>query len=163
VKKHENLLAGMKMFRETLTFCETSSKILDIHVSAALRDSCEKKTQERKKQEFEGFLQELITLYLGAHFGCVLCVVLHGRDRRRHRNGGKEVLLMIIIASFNCVALLRSTLANVSTPWSRGWGTMAAVVRRQLPWFIVLSQSASMVVVFCVTKVLIPTLRRAVN
>ncbi len=32
----ENLLAGMKMFRETLTFRETSRKILDIYVSAAL-------------------------------------------------------------------------------------------------------------------------------
>ncbi len=31
----ENLLAGVKMFRETLTFCETSRKILDIYVSAA--------------------------------------------------------------------------------------------------------------------------------
>ncbi len=33
----ENLLAGMKMFRETLTFRETSRKILDINVSAALK------------------------------------------------------------------------------------------------------------------------------
>ncbi len=32
----ENLLAGMKMFRKMLTFCETSHKILDIYVSAAL-------------------------------------------------------------------------------------------------------------------------------
>ncbi len=32
----ENLLAGMKMFRKTLTFRETSRKILDIYVSAAL-------------------------------------------------------------------------------------------------------------------------------
>jgi hypothetical protein len=32
----ENLLAGMKMFRETLTFRKTSRKILDINVSAAL-------------------------------------------------------------------------------------------------------------------------------
>ncbi len=32
----ENLLAGMKMFRERLTFRETSRKILDIYVSAAL-------------------------------------------------------------------------------------------------------------------------------
>ncbi len=32
----ENLLAGMKMFRETLTFRKTSRKILDIYVSAAL-------------------------------------------------------------------------------------------------------------------------------
>jgi hypothetical protein len=31
----ENLLAGMKMFRKTLTFRETSRKILDINVSAA--------------------------------------------------------------------------------------------------------------------------------
>jgi hypothetical protein len=34
----ENQLAGMKMFHETLTFCETSCKILDIYVSAALLD-----------------------------------------------------------------------------------------------------------------------------
>jgi hypothetical protein len=40
---------------------------------------------------------------------------------------------------------------------------MVAVVRRRLPWFIVFLQSASMVAVFCVTNVLIPTLRRAVN
>jgi hypothetical protein len=33
----ENLLAGMKMFREMLTFHETSRKILDINVSAALQ------------------------------------------------------------------------------------------------------------------------------
>ena len=32
----ENLLAGMKMFHEMLTFRETSRKILDIYVSAAL-------------------------------------------------------------------------------------------------------------------------------
>ncbi len=32
----ENLLTGMKMFRETLTFRKTSRKILDIYVSAAL-------------------------------------------------------------------------------------------------------------------------------
>jgi hypothetical protein len=36
--RDENLLAGMKMFRETLTFCKTSRKILDIYVSAALLD-----------------------------------------------------------------------------------------------------------------------------
>ncbi len=36
----ENLLAGMKMFRETLTFCKTSRKILDIYVSAALNKRC---------------------------------------------------------------------------------------------------------------------------
>ncbi len=34
--RDENLLAGMKMFRETLTFRETSRKILDINVPAAL-------------------------------------------------------------------------------------------------------------------------------
>jgi hypothetical protein len=33
----ENLLAGMKMFRKTLTFCKTSHKILDINVSTALK------------------------------------------------------------------------------------------------------------------------------
>jgi hypothetical protein len=32
----ENLLAGMKMFRKTLTFRKTRRKILDIYVSAAL-------------------------------------------------------------------------------------------------------------------------------
>ncbi len=32
----ENLLVGMKMIRETLAFCETSRKILDIYVSTAL-------------------------------------------------------------------------------------------------------------------------------
>ncbi len=37
-KRDENLLAGMKMFRETLTFRETSRKILNIYVSAALHD-----------------------------------------------------------------------------------------------------------------------------
>ncbi len=44
---------------------------------------------------------------------------------------------MIILSCFNYVALLYSTLANVSMPWSWGCGTMAAVVL----------QSASMVVV----------------
>jgi hypothetical protein len=74
---------------------------------------------------------------------------------------GQEVLLMIILSSFNYVALL--TLANVSMPWSRGWCTMAAVVQQRPPWFIVFLQSAKMVVVFCVKNVLISTLRRAVN
>ncbi len=46
-------------------------------------------------------------------------------------------LLMIIFSSFNYVALLHSTLANVSMSPSRGWGTMAAVVQRWPPWFIV--------------------------
>ena len=36
----ENLLTGMKMFRKTLTFCETSRKILDINISAALHIRC---------------------------------------------------------------------------------------------------------------------------
>ncbi len=40
---------------------------------------------------------------------------------------------------------------------------MAAMVRRRLSWFIVFLQSASMVVDFCVTNVMIPTLRRAVK
>ncbi len=70
---------------------------------------------------------------------------------------------MIILSSFSYVALLHSMLANVSTPQTRGWGTMTAVVRRQPPWFNVFWQSASMVAVFCVTNVLIPTLRRVVN
>jgi hypothetical protein len=34
-----------------------------------------------------------------------------------------------IISSFNYSALLQSTLRNVSTPQSWGWGTMAAAVR----------------------------------
>jgi hypothetical protein len=76
---------------------------------------------------------------------------------------GEEVFIVIIFSSFNYLAWLHSTLANVSTPWRRGWGTMAAMVQRQPPWIIVFLQSASMVVVFCVTNVLIPTLRRAVN
>jgi hypothetical protein len=48
-------------------------------------------------------------------------------------------LLMIILFIFNDVALFHSMLANVSTSRSRGWGTMAAVVRRRPPWFIVFS------------------------
>jgi hypothetical protein len=63
---------------------------------------------------------------------------------------------MIIFSSFNNVALLHSTFAIVSMPQSWGWGTMAAVVQRWLSLFIVFLQSASMVVVFCVTNVLIP-------
>ena len=35
---------------------------------------------------------------------------------------------MIICSSFNDAALLYDMLADVSTPWSRGVGTMAAVV-----------------------------------
>jgi hypothetical protein len=66
----------------------------------------------------------------------------------------REVLLMIIFSSFNYVALLHSTLANVSMPQSRGWGTMAAMVRWWSPWFIMFLQSASTFVVFCVTNVL---------
>ncbi len=49
----ENLLVGMKKFRETLTFCETSRKILDIYVSAALNHPaflfCGARNQEIKK------------------------------------------------------------------------------------------------------------------
>jgi hypothetical protein len=70
---------------------------------------------------------------------------------------------IVILSSFNFVALLNSTLANVSMPWSGGWGTMAAVVWWRPPWFIVFLQSATIIVVFCVINVLIPTLRRAVN
>jgi hypothetical protein len=36
---------------------------------------------------------------------------------------------MILYSSFNNIALLHSTLANVSTHRGREWGTMAAVVR----------------------------------
>jgi hypothetical protein len=64
---------------------------------------------------------------------------------------------MIIFSSFNYVALLHSTLANISMSPSQGWGTMAAMVRRRPPWFIVFLWSKSMVDVFCVTNVLIPT------
>ncbi len=35
---------------------------------------------------------------------------------------------------------MHSLLANVSTPRSRGWGTMVAVVWRRPPWFIVFSR-----------------------
>jgi hypothetical protein len=41
---------------------------------------------------------------------------------------------MIKFSSFNYVALLHSTLANISMPQSRGWGTMAAAGRRRPPW-----------------------------
>jgi hypothetical protein len=37
-------------------------------------------------------------------------------------------------SSFNYVALLHSTLANVSTPWSWGWGTMVDAGRWRPPW-----------------------------
>ncbi len=39
-------------------------------------------------------------------------------------------------------------LANVSMPWSQGWGTMAAVVQQWLPWPIVFLHSQIMVVAF---------------
>jgi hypothetical protein len=64
---------------------------------------------------------------------------------------------MIIFSSFNYVALLHSTLANVSMCPRRGWGTVAAMLQRRPPWFIVFLQSTSMVDVFCVTNELIPT------
>ncbi len=41
---------------------------------------------------------------------------------------------MIIFSSFNYVVLLHSTLANVSTPQSWGWGTMAAAGQWGPPW-----------------------------
>ena len=44
---------------------------------------------------------------------------------------------MIRYSSFNYVALLHSLMANVSAHRSREWGTIAAVVRRRPPWFIV--------------------------
>ncbi len=47
---------------------------------------------------------------------------------------------MIRYSSFNYVSLLHSLLANVSVHRSREWGTIAAVVRRRPPWFIVFSQ-----------------------
>jgi hypothetical protein len=40
---------------------------------------------------------------------------------------------------------------------------MAAALQWQPPWFIMFLQSASMVVAFCVTNVLIPTSRRVVK
>ena len=54
---------------------------------------------------------------------------------------------MIRYSSFNYVALLHSLLANVSVHRSREWGTIAAVVRRQPPWFVVFYRSMH---VFCV-------------
>ena len=48
---------------------------------------------------------------------------------------------MIRYSSFNYVALLHSLLANVSAHRSREWGTIAAVVRRRPPWFIVFYRS----------------------
>ncbi len=47
---------------------------------------------------------------------------------------------MIRYSSFNYVSLLHSLLANVSAHWSGEWGTVAAVVRRRPPWFIVFSR-----------------------
>jgi hypothetical protein len=44
------------------------------------------------------------------------------------------ILLMVIFCSFCYVALLHSTLDNVSMPWSWGWGTMAAAGQRRSPW-----------------------------
>ncbi len=40
-------------------------------------------------------------------------------------------------SSFNYIALLHSTLANVFMHQSREWGTMAAVAWQQPPWFVV--------------------------
>ena len=44
-------------------------------------------------------------------------------------------------SSFNDAALLYDMLADVSLPRSQGWGTMAAMVRRRPPWFIVFYRS----------------------
>ena len=49
---------------------------------------------------------------------------------------------MIRYSSLNYVALLHSLLANVSARRSRKWGTIAAVVRRRPPWFIVFWQTS---------------------
>ncbi len=46
----ENLLAGMKMFLKTLTFCKTSRKILDIYVSAAVKQTNEQRNEQAKEQ-----------------------------------------------------------------------------------------------------------------
>jgi hypothetical protein len=43
---------------------------------------------------------------------------------------------VIQFSSFNYIALLHCTLANVSMPRSRGRETVGGVVRRQLPWMI---------------------------
>jgi hypothetical protein len=48
---------------------------------------------------------------------------------------------MIIRSSFNDAALLYDMLADVFVPRSQGWGTMAAMVRRRPPWFIMFYQS----------------------
>ncbi len=48
-----------------------------------------------------------------------------------------------IYSSFNCIALLRSILANVSKHLSREWGTMVAVVLWRSLWFIVFLRLAS--------------------
>ncbi len=51
---------------------------------------------------------------------------------------GNRLRIKIIInnnfSSFYYVALLHSTLANVSMPWSWGWDTMVAAGRWQPPW-----------------------------
>jgi len=41
-----------------------------------------------------------------------------------------------VISRINRISLLHCLLANVSTPRSRGWDTVAAVDRQRPPWFI---------------------------
>ncbi len=60
---------------------------------------------------------------------------------------------MKILFIFNNIALLHSMLANDSTSQSRGWGTMAAVVRWRPPMFIVFSWWTSMFNVFCIKSI----------
>jgi hypothetical protein len=58
---------------------------------------------------------------------------------------------MIICSSFNNVALLHSLLANVTAHQSQEWGTMAALVQRRLPWFIVFYRSMCVLCVICIS------------
>ena len=98
----------------------------------------------------------------GAHFVSV-CVLFYMEAIAIVTENGLRSIINDNFLYFNYVALLHSTLANVSMSPSRGWGTMAAVVQQRLPWFILFLRSTSMVDVFCVTNVLIHTSRRAVN
>ncbi len=82
---------------------------------------------------------------VAAHVVSVVCAVLRGCHHCRSRS-----ITNHNIFQFNYVALLLSILAHVSTPQSQSWGTMGAMVWRWPSWFIVLSQSTSMFVVFCV-------------
>ena len=82
---------------------------------------------------------------VAAHVVSVLCAVLRGCHHCRSRS-----ITNHNIFQFNYVALLLSILTHVSTPQSQSWGTIGAMVWRWPSCFIVLSQSTSMFVVFCV-------------